>query len=66
MLRKAVAILAWGFVLVAVTIYVFEFVISDYEVPAVSLAKWSILVLAGALIYFSRSRDEVIYHHLPH
>jgi hypothetical protein len=60
------AVLAWGFILIAVSIFVFEFIISDYEVPAVSLLKWGGIAAAAILIFFTRDKDEVIYHHLPH
>ena len=67
MIKTATKVLVWGFLLVAVSIYAFEFVASDYDTPHVTLWKWPLLLVAGLILLFTRNRDnDVLQHHLPH
>ena len=66
MIRRAIQWLGWGFLAMALGVFIYEFVTAGYEMPPVGAIRWAMLVAVVAMLAFSRERDEVVEHHLPH
>lgn len=67
MLRRGLAILGWGTILVAASLFAFEFFASGMQKPDVPVIKWIILAVAVLLIVLGHRREgEVTEMHLPH
>jgi hypothetical protein len=66
MWRRALRIFGIGLVLIAGSLYLFEWIASDFVTPHIGPAKWAILALAVIVAVSMRNRDDVVQHHLPH
>ncbi len=65
MLRKVLFWGGWVLLLVYTVIFAAQaWVLQD--IPHVTYLKWGILAATCVLIFFSRNREQVIEHHLPH
>ncbi len=65
MLRKILYWGGWILLLVYAVVFSVQAIILQ-DIPAVSYLKWGILAATVLLIFFSRNREQVFEHHLPH
>lgn len=66
MIRRALRWVGVGIILIAATLFVLEFVMSNYVFPQVTTAKWVLLAAAVILVLWPGHNTEVTEQHLPH
>lgn len=62
-MRKALFWLGWAILLALPIAFTVE-IIMIQDLPSVQIWKWVLLAAAVLLVYFARSRDDVLKHHI--
>ena len=62
-MRKTLFWLGWVVLLVLPVVYGVQIFLSQ-DFPDVRPWQWAIPIVAAALVYLSRNRDDVLKHHL--
>ena len=62
-MRKALFWLGWAVLLALPIVFTVQIIITQ-DLPAVEIWKWAVLAAAVLLVYFARSRDDVLKHHI--